>query len=150
MEIEKLGIWGRNPPAAWVRGAADRWAALLMRGAFLYLSVYDASPFPRTETEILFLLLLSEGEKSEPAVLAERLRVSRQTMTGLLDKLEAAGCVTRTDHPTDRRRKVVRLAPAGLDLARELFAAILRRDAALIATFDREKTVETLDTMEDI
>jgi DNA-binding MarR family transcriptional regulator len=142
VKLKELDIWGRTPPEKWVREAADRWARILLRASLLYLALYDASPLSRSETEILFLLLVEDGEKSEPAILAEKLRVSRQTMTGLLDKLETGGYVARAAHPTDRRRKVVTLTRKGLELARGTARRLLHRDAALIATGDRG-TAET-------
>ena len=148
MHIEDLEIWSKDPPAPWVRDAADRWARLLVRAALIYLGHFSASPISRTETEILFLLFVEEGEKSEPAVLADRLHVSRQTMTGLLDRLEAQGFVVRMAHPTDRRRKVVRLTDQGLRLVRDVGSRALRRDAELISTFPSDEVDDTLGLME--
>ena len=148
MHIEDLQIWERTEPAPWVRESTSRWARLMLRAGLLYLDVFSASPLSRTETEILFLLFIEEGEKSEPAVLADLLHVSRQTMTGLLDRLEAGGFVTRRDHPTDRRRKVVRLSGKGLRIVRQVGARWLRRDTGFIASFPREKVHETLSLME--
>ena len=148
MHIEQLNIWGDDDPKPWVRDATDRWARLLVRAALIYLDLFSASPVSRTETEILFLLFIEDGEKSEPARLADRLHVSRQTMTGLLDRLEERGHVARRAHPTDRRRKVVRLTDEGLRLVRQVGARALRRDAGLVATFPREEVSETLGLME--
>ena len=58
MHIEDLEIWSKDPPAPWVRDAADRWARLLVRAALIYLGHFSASPISRTETEILFLLFV--------------------------------------------------------------------------------------------
>ena len=148
MHIEQLQIWGEDAPDAWVRDATNRWAHLLVRAALIYLGLFEASPISRTETEILFLLFVEDGEKSEPAVLADRLHVSRQTMTGLLDRLESNGFVTRQAHPTDRRRKVVLLSERGLNLIRDAGSRALRRDAGLIATFPEGEVSDTLDLME--
>ena len=53
MHIEDLEIWSKDPPAPWVRDAADRWARLLVRAALIYLGHFSASPISRTETEIV-------------------------------------------------------------------------------------------------
>jgi DNA-binding MarR family transcriptional regulator len=41
------------------------------------------------------------------AALAEKLGVEPMTLVGFLDRLEAAGFVTRTQDPTDRRAKLI-------------------------------------------
>ncbi len=150
MHIEKMEIWGKDSPKPWVRDAANRWAHLLVRSALIYMDLFSASPLSRTETEILYLLFLEDGERSEPALLADRLHVSRQSMTGLLDRLESAGFVSRGAHETDRRRKVVRLTDKGLHLLRTVAERTLRRDAGLIATFPKQEVVDTLGLMERI
>ncbi len=45
--------------------------------------------------------------------LGDILVVDRSNITGLLDRLEKAGLVKRTDHPSDRRIYRVSLTPAG-------------------------------------
>ena len=148
MHIEKLEIWGKNAPEPWVRDAANRWTHLLVRSALIYMDLFSASPLSRTETEILSLLFLEDGERSEPALLADRLHVSRQSMTGLLDRLENAGFVSRSAHETDRRRKVVRLTAKGLRLIQTVAKRALRRDAGLIATFPKREVSDTLGLVE--
>ena len=150
MHIEKMKIWGKDSPEPWVCNATNRWAHLLVRSALIYMDLFSASPLSRTETEILYLLFLEDGERSEPALLADRLHVSRQSMTGLLDRLESAGFVSRGAHETDRRRKVVRLTDKGLDLVRMVAERTLRRDAGLIAKFPKQEVVDTLGLMERI
>src|SRR6187551_2882755 len=53
-----------------------------------------------------------------PAGLSQRelsdvLVVDRSNITGLIDRMEQSGWVTRADHPSDRRVYVVRLTSAG-------------------------------------
>lgn len=148
MKIEKLEIWGKDAPEPWVRGATERWTHLLVRSALIYMDLFAASPISRVETEILVLLFLQDGERSEPARLADRLHVSRQAMTGLLDRLEGAGFVSRGAHETDRRRKVIRLTTKGVNLVRTVAARTMRRDAELIAMFPEREVSDTLGLME--
>lgn len=63
-----------------------------------------------------------------PGELAALERVQPPSMTRMVTALEAAGLVTRTDHPTDRRQVLVAVAPDGLAL---LKADRRRRDAWL-------------------
>ena len=56
-------------------------------------------------------------EGMEPAVLADFLGIPRQTMTSTLDGLEVKGVIERCAHPTDRRRKLIKLTPDGQNMA---------------------------------
>ncbi len=67
--------------------------------------------------QVVVLLALCAEDDMEPAQIADRVLIPRQTITSILDKLEAGGFVVRTDHPTDRRRKVIRLTESGFDKA---------------------------------
>ena len=63
-----------------------------------------------------------------PSELAAHERVQPPSMTRLLAKLEVAGLVTRTDHPTDGRQVLVAVSQQGLDMIK---ADRKRRDAWL-------------------
>ena len=52
--------------------------------------------------------------------LADALKVSPRTVTGLIDGLVATGFVTREDHPTDRRATLVTFTAHGAKTARAL------------------------------
>ena len=55
----------------------------------------------------------------QPCALAERMAVSRPSMCGLIDGLQAKGLVTRTPHQRDGRRVLVALSVAGQRLVDE-------------------------------
>jgi DNA-binding MarR family transcriptional regulator len=54
-----------------------------------------------------------------PGELAAHERVQPPSMTRIVAALEAAGLVTRTDHPTDRRQVLVAVSPAGKALIKD-------------------------------
>jgi DNA-binding MarR family transcriptional regulator len=64
-------------------------------------------------------------------VLADALRVSARTITGLIDGLVATGFVTRQPHPTDRRATLVTFTEHGartieaMERAQQEFAHLL-------------------------
>ncbi|CAN4276508.1 MarR Transcriptional regulators [Methylophilaceae bacterium] len=62
---------------------------------------------------VLILLMCAELVTSTPSVLAEKLGVSRATMTGLLDGLEKSRLVTRVFAKEDRRSVKIQLTVAG-------------------------------------
>ncbi len=63
-----------------------------------------------------------------PSELAAHERVQPPSMTRMVAALEAAGLVTRSDHPTDRRQVLVAVGSSGVELLR---ADRRRRDAWL-------------------
>jgi DNA-binding MarR family transcriptional regulator len=62
-------------------------------------------------------LLAIEGRDARtPGRVAEALGVSRTTVTGLLDRLESEGLLTRAIDPNDRRCFLLALTPQGRDV----------------------------------
>ncbi len=88
----------------------------------------------------LLTLYLERTHAAEPAQIADASHIPRQTMTSALDGLEQRGYVGRSDHPTDRRRKIVQLTDAGVAMA----AKILRQ------AIDFEKQVMSIFTKDEL
>ena len=66
-----------------------------------------------TTSRTTVLRELRQRGPTKPNVLAEALKVSPRTMTGLIDGLVATGFVTREPHPTDRRASLVTFTEHG-------------------------------------
>jgi DNA-binding MarR family transcriptional regulator len=79
-------------------------------------------------TQIAALGTLERHGPLTPGELAAHERVQPPSMTRIVAKLEAAGVVTRTEHPTDRRQVLVAVSPAGHAMIK---ADRKRRDAWL-------------------
>ena len=62
---------------------------------------------------VLILLMREDSLTSTPSLLAEKIGVSRATMTGLLDGLAQSGLVERVFAKQDRRSVQIQLTPAG-------------------------------------
>ncbi len=62
---------------------------------------------------VLILLMREEHLSSTPSLLAEKVGVTRATMTGLIDSLEQSGLVRRVFDKADRRRVMIQLTEAG-------------------------------------
>ncbi len=95
-------------------------------GAFEeFFAGYDLSDGRFT---LLMILLMKPPDWLDPtpSELAERVGVSRATITSLLDGLERAHLVARAAHPTDRRRLVVRLTEDGRALMARLLPDYFR------------------------
>lgn len=70
---------------------------------------------------VLMALHNNEDRTLEPCQLAQRLLISRPSVTGLLDTLQGKGFVERLPHADDRRRVLVRLTDEGLSLLESHF-----------------------------
>ncbi|MFG1287006.1 MarR family winged helix-turn-helix transcriptional regulator [Xanthobacter versatilis] len=76
------------------------------------------------------------------SALAEKMNVEPMTLVGFLDRLEAAGLVTRETDPKDRRAKIVALTPEATPyLAGVLSAAATARGEATCGFTDAEQAL---------
>lgn len=73
--------------------------------------------------------------------IGDLLVVDRSNITGLIDRMEKAGWVKRTDHPEDRRVYRVILTPAG----RKLWEAVRPRYAAVVAQLTQELSEQKMN-----
>lgn len=101
---------------------ADGMAAVtsIMRAQQIMLARVEAllRPFELTfaRYEMLRLLSFTRGGALPMASASARLQVHPTSVTNTTDRLEAAGLIERTAHPTDGRATVVRITPAGVHL----------------------------------
>src|SRR5215218_9639211 len=82
---------------------------------------------------VLMMLAKAPGHTLSAGELADCSSVTRASMTGLLDTLEAAGLVLREASPDDRRRILVSLTPGALAQLELMLPDHFRRTAALMA-----------------
>ena len=99
---------------------------------------------------LLMTLLREEGHRLKPSVLAERAGVTRATVTGLLDGLEARGVVRRTAHPEDRRSLLVELTPEGLNFVTGMLPDHTERVAKMMSSVDESDEADLLRILEKI
>ena len=85
-----------------------------------------------------FECLSEHQEGVEPAVLAEETNMLRQTTTVVLNDLEKQALVTREFHPTDRRKKVIRLTPKGEQVCCEILDAIAQAELDALSELREE------------
>lgn len=65
--------------------------------------------------------------------LRNRMGLSGAAITYMVDRLIESGHIRRESHPADRRKVVLRYAPAGLDTARSFFTPLRRHTHAALA-----------------
>ncbi|WP_099343712.1 MULTISPECIES: MarR family winged helix-turn-helix transcriptional regulator [unclassified Actinoplanes] len=129
-------FWKDEPQfAPEVEGALVRMKHILRR-----IERADAAAFARNgddftlqDYKTLHVLMIQPWPtEATPAQLAEAANVTRAAMTSRLDRLEAAGLVTRTVDAQDRRRVLIRPTPAGRDRwSADIFAGMARDQEAL-------------------
>jgi DNA-binding MarR family transcriptional regulator len=82
------------------------------------------------------LLLIDSGFAQTPGELADLLQLSRTTMTGILDRLEADNLITRTIDPNDRRSFRIELTDAGCELVQQIDNLRRSQLQSALATMD--------------
>jgi DNA-binding MarR family transcriptional regulator len=103
---------------------------------------------------VLLNLWLAPGHKRTPSQISESIRVSRPTVTGVIEGLVNADLVRRSAHPDNRRNQLVQLTAKGLrfiegsavDYFRHIAAAVLalnpQEKAALQSALDLMSRLE--------
>ncbi|MCD2187927.1 MarR family winged helix-turn-helix transcriptional regulator [Actinomycetospora soli] len=115
-------------------------------GASQDLVVRMARAMGMNVTDMTAVHLLGEHGPMGAAELAERLGIRSASATVLVDRLEAAGHVARTPHPTDRRRVTVTATAEaqayaldvwlpGLRLIDEVCRSLSTDEAAVVRAF---------------
>jgi DNA-binding MarR family transcriptional regulator len=95
-----------------------------------------------TDSEVLAVQHLARAGELTPGQLGSLLQLSSGGTTGLIQRLERAGHVSRHAHPRDRRSAVVRLTPAIASWAAEAWAPVVAEiDALASALSDDEREV---------
>lgn len=94
-----------------------------------------------TDMKALRFLMASRntGAIVTPGLLAETLQISTASTTKLLDRLEKAGHIQRSPHPTDRRALMITVTDATRDDARESVGRIHARRFEAAARLSREE-----------
>jgi MarR family transcriptional repressor of emrRAB len=101
----------------------------LLTGFEILLSKYGLS-----QGRFLTLMVLNRtpDQAVSPSQLAERVGVTRATMTGLLDGLHGDEFISREAHAEDRRRLSVRLTIRGRHMLESILPDYYRRSARLM------------------
>jgi DNA-binding MarR family transcriptional regulator len=91
-------------------------------------------------------LLVTEGPSS-PSWLAEHLGLTTGAMTKMLDRLQRAGYITRSDDPHDRRRLIVTAVPETMAEHVWRWDGMGKRMSDVIARYSASELALILDFM---
>lgn len=149
MNVKDLVIPDSKLPA-WVQIAGLKWTEFMLHAGRLYHNIFGASRLPMNETVLLLYLAFRPEKHSEPAQLAEVLHISRQTMTGLLVRMEKAHLISSKAPQDDKRRKKIFLEERGIKELKIFANNIFKRDAAFIETHMPKDVESSIDRLENL
>lgn len=132
-------------PEAYISPVANRLGALAMTLGDSIREATEAATGMAGGLPAALVSLREWADGRSVEVLAEAMRVSHSRAVRVVDRLEAAGLARREPDPSDGRRALVRLEPAGRELAgralearsRVLVGAVADLDAADVRDLER-------------
>ena len=142
--------WKREVPGLdpTVEGAVVRMQLLVRRLYRIKAEAVAAHGLKGFEYDIIWhLRALGSPYQATPTLIAERVDTHPATLTSRLDRLEAAGYISRVYDPTDRRRLLVELnrkAHAVLDAS---IGAELAAEQALLGALNRAERRQLSDLL---
>lgn len=89
--------------------------------------------------DLITLARSAEGEGIAPYEAGRSLGLAASTMSALADRLERAGLIRRTAHPTDRRLLLLKATPRGHTLLDHMLDPLLRSLTQLSGTASAEE-----------
>lgn len=108
-------------------------------------------PFDLTPSSGLVLGILEDhGEPLPPNKIAERLIISRASVTSLLDSLERRGYVRRVPHSTDRRMLLIELTDAGRQVSHDFRLLVHQHQKAWMAALTEQEQTQLIDLLHRI
>jgi len=120
-----------------------RTADLLVKRIADLVQPFDLSP----SSGLVLGTLVDFGAPLPPNQIAERLIISRASVTSLIDSLERRGYVRRSPHATDRRMLLIELTDAGRQVAHEFRLLVHRHQKAWLAVLTEQEQVQLIDAL---
>jgi DNA-binding MarR family transcriptional regulator len=105
-------------------------------------------PFDLSPATGLVLSILADSETSvSPNHIADRLIISRASVTSLLDSLEKRGFVKRQPHPSDRRMLLVELTNAGRLVAHQFRPIVHQHQKVWLNALNEKEQEQLIQTL---
>jgi len=111
-------------------------------------------PFGLTDVQFNLMMLLkyqSTPDKGlNQALLSNMMLVNRANITSLVDRMEKAGLVARTDAPSDRRSNIVKLTARGRKLLDHIEPLYTKEVDRVMAALDRAEQKTLIAMLEKV
>lgn len=107
-----------------------------------------AKEYKLTAPQLICLRFLASNGTTMPSTLAKEVSLSQATVTGILDRLETRGLVTRQRDTADKRRVIVGLTRAAWELVRSAPLPLQQRFSARLQNLpvsEQERIVAVLE-----
>jgi len=92
-----------------------------------------------TPVQALVLGFLHAEDQITSSELGKKAELDSATLTGILDRLEAAGFIERKSNPGDRRSIHIHLTPGGNDLGRKAIQTIAAANVEFLQVLTKEQ-----------
>ncbi len=91
-----------------------------------------------TDLRALICILDAEraGLDATPGLLGSQLGINSASVTALLDRMEKAGLIRRTQDPEDRRRSLLAVTPRAVEIGQTFFGPLITRTGAVLDNFN--------------
>lgn len=134
---------GASPEATETAMNLVRTADLLVKRIADLVQPFDLTP----SSGLLLGILADAGVPLPPNQIAERLIISRASVTSLIDSLERRGYVRRLPHATDRRMLLIELTDAGRQVAHEFRLLVHRHQKSWLAVLTEQEQVQLIEAL---
>ena len=105
-------------------------------------------PFDLSPATGLVLSIIADSETSvSPNHIADRLIISRASVTSLLDSLEKRGFVKRQPHPSDRRMLLVELTNSGRQVANQFRPIVHEHQKVWLSALNEKEQEQLIQTL---
>lgn len=106
----------------------------------------------QTDMKALYFLIVSQHTNTiaTPGAIAVHLDISTASTTKLLDRLEAAGHITRAPHPNDRRALAISITPETYEAAVETVGRQQAKRFHVAARLTREERAVVTDFLKNM
>jgi DNA-binding MarR family transcriptional regulator len=103
-----------------------------------------------TPVQALVLGFLHQEDQITSSELGRKTELDSATLTGILDRLEAAGYIERKSNPDDRRSIHIHLTPDGNTLSRQAVRVIGSANIEFLQTLTKEQKRDLLEIIKKL
>jgi DNA-binding MarR family transcriptional regulator len=103
-----------------------------------------------TGHEFAILHRLEQGGSAHGREISRTLRLHPSNLVALLDQLEMDGLIVRRRDPSDRRRQLIKLTPAGTRRLRNAETAVAEAERELLSPLDAQERRELHSYLERV